>query len=76
MIQLIDKITNDNSLENAVKRFRERGIILPTFEQQRNPDLIPKKIKDRLKGIGLWDVNPLNLFRITWKNEPTGWIIW
>ncbi|MEJ2302842.1 MAG: pyridoxal-phosphate dependent enzyme, partial [Anaerolineales bacterium] len=20
--------------------------------------------------IGLWDVNPLNLFRITWKNEP------
>ena len=19
---------------------------------------------------GLWDVNPLNLFRITWKNQP------
>ncbi|MBA4322132.1 MAG: pyridoxal-5-phosphate-dependent protein subunit beta [Odoribacter sp.] len=70
MIQLIDKVTNEKALENAVKRFKERGIILPTFEQQRNPELIPKKIKDQLKNIGLWDINPLNLFRITWKNEP------
>jgi cysteine synthase len=23
-----------------------------------------------LKNVGLWDVNPLNLFRITWHNEP------
>jgi cysteine synthase A len=72
MIQLTDKITNKNALENAVKRFRERGIILPTFEQQRNPELIPQKIKDKLKKTDLWDINPLNLFRITWKNEPTG----
>jgi cysteine synthase A len=71
MIQLIDKITNEKALENAVKRFKEKGIILPTFEQQRNPALIPQKIKDQLKKIGLWDINPLNLFRITWKNEPT-----
>jgi cysteine synthase len=70
MIEIIDKVTNEKALENAVKRFKERGIILPTFEQQRNPDLIPSKIKDQLKNIGLWDINPLNLFRITWKNEP------
>jgi len=70
MIQLIDRITNETYLENAVKRFKEKGIILPTFEQQRNPELIPQKIKDQLKNIGLWDINPLNLFRITWKNEP------
>ncbi len=70
MIQPIDRITNEKALQNAVNRFRERGIILPTFEQQKNPDLIPDKIKVRLKKIGLWEVNPLNLFRITWKNEP------
>jgi cysteine synthase A len=70
MIQLIDKVTNKKALDNAVKRFKEKGIILPTFEQQRNPGLIPKKIKDQLKKIGLWDITPLNLFRITWKNEP------
>ncbi|RLD61872.1 MAG: pyridoxal-5-phosphate-dependent protein subunit beta [Bacteroidetes bacterium] len=63
-------ITNEKALENAVKRYRKKGIILPTFAQQKNPDLIPDKIKDQLKNIGLWDFNPLNLFRITWKNEP------
>jgi cysteine synthase len=70
MIEIINKVTNEKALENAVNRFRERGIILPTFEQQRNPDLIPDKIKNQLKNIGLWEINPLNLFRITWKNEP------
>ncbi len=70
MIPIIDKVTNEKALQNAVKRYKENGIILPTFEQQRNPELIPDKIKDQLKNIGLWEINPLNLFRITWKNEP------
>ncbi len=70
MIQLIDRVTNEKALDNAVKRFKEKGIILPTFKQQRNPETIPQKIKDQLNKIGLWDINPLNLFRITWKNEP------
>ncbi len=70
MIKAITNITNEKALENAVKRYREKGIILPTFEQQKNPDLIPDKIKDQLKSIGLSDFDPLNLFRITWKNEP------
>ncbi len=70
MIQLIDKITNNEARENAIRRFRERGIVLPTFAQQREPELVPQHIKDRLKTIGLWDIDPLNLFRITWKNEP------
>lgn len=70
MISIIDRVTNPQALENAVKRFRERGIILPTFKQQQNPELVPEKIKNRLKNIGLWDIDPMNLFRITWKNEP------
>jgi len=69
MIRPIDKVTNEKALENAVKVYKERGIILPTFEQQKYPETIPDKIKDELKHIGLWDFNPLNLFRITWKNE-------
>ena len=36
----------------------------------KNPELIPAKVKEELKNIGLWDVDPRNLFRITWKNEP------
>ena len=45
-------------------------MIIPTYKQMRNPELIPDKIKAKLKNIGLWDLNSLNLFRITWKNEP------
>jgi len=71
MIVLIDKIMDEQILEKSVKRFREKGIILPTFAQQQNPvELVPDKIKNKLKNIGLWDLDPLNLFRITWKNEP------
>jgi cysteine synthase len=70
MIEFIDKVVDKKVLEKSVKRFREKGIILPTFAQQKDPGLIPEKIKKQLKNIGLWDHHPLNLFRITWKNEP------
>ena len=61
---------NEQVLEKTVQRCRERGIVVPTFAQQKDPATIPDSIKQRLSGVGLWDVDPLNLFRITWKNEP------
>lgn len=54
----------------AIQRVRERNIIIPTFEQLKNPQSIPDKIKQELTHIGLWDVNPRNLYRITWHNDP------
>jgi cysteine synthase len=66
----IDLTVIKDRQERAIQRARERNIIVPTFAQQRNPELIPDKIKQELTGIGLWDVHPRNLFRITWKNEP------
>ncbi len=68
---MIDLTVHSDRLERAVRRARERNIIIPTFAQMRDPSLIPDKIKAQLKNVGLWDVNPLNLFRITWRNEPT-----
>ncbi|MEE4196172.1 MAG: pyridoxal-phosphate dependent enzyme [Bacteroidales bacterium] len=70
MIQIVNQVTNQAALKNAIERFKEKNIILPTFEQQKHPELIPDKIKKKLKHVGLWEINPLNLFRITWKNEP------
>lgn len=70
MIEIIDKVTNTEVLDRAVKRFREKGIILPTFKQMENPSLIPEKIVKQLKSVGLWENHPLNLFRINWKNDP------
>ncbi|MEQ8191290.1 MAG: pyridoxal-5-phosphate-dependent protein subunit beta [Candidatus Eremiobacterota bacterium] len=66
----IDLSIHEQQLKCAVERAREKNIIIPTFKQMRNPGLIPSRIKENLKSIGLWDVNPNNLFRITWKNEP------
>jgi cysteine synthase len=66
----IDLTVYEDQLQDAVRRARERNIIIPTFAQQKNPDLIPDGIKKELDEIGLWDIHPRNLFRITWKNEP------
>jgi len=66
----IDLTVMNDRRERAVQRARERNIILPTLAQMKDPTLIPDKIKEQLKSVGLWDIDPLNLFRITWKNEP------
>ncbi|PKN99801.1 MAG: pyridoxal-5-phosphate-dependent protein subunit beta, partial [Chloroflexi bacterium HGW-Chloroflexi-5] len=66
----IDLTVNKESLDRTVERMRKQNIILPTFAQMKNPELIPGKIKDELRNIGLWDVHPRNLFRITWHNQP------
>lgn len=70
MIPITNEIVDQTVLQKAVDRYREKGIILPTFAQMQNPELVPDKVKEKLKTIGLWDLHPLNLFRITWKNEP------
>jgi cysteine synthase A len=68
---MIDLTVSPKQLERAVKRAREKNIIIPTFAQLKNPELVPTKIKQELAKIGMWDISSLNLFRITWKNEPT-----
>jgi cysteine synthase len=67
---MIDLTVYPRPLERAARRARERNVIIPTFSQMMDPTLIPGDIKARLGDTGLWDVDPLNLFRITWKNEP------
>ena len=66
---MIDLSINKKGLENNIAKAKENNIIIPTFAQMENPDLIPEKIKAKLANTGLWDVDPVNLFRITWKNE-------
>lgn len=64
------KRNREEVLANTIRRCKEKNIIIPTYAQMRNPELIPQKIKDELQNIGMWDLNSLNLFRLTWKNEP------
>ncbi|HSB88831.1 MAG TPA: pyridoxal-phosphate dependent enzyme [Anaerolineales bacterium] len=67
---MIDLTMMADRLDRAAERVRERGIVIPTFAQMKDPSLVPTSVRQKLTGVGLWDVNPLNLFRITWKNEP------
>jgi cysteine synthase len=67
---MIDLTVNEEGLRRAVERARDRKIIIPTFRQQKDPGIIPPRIKEQLRKINLWEIHPYNLFRITWKNEP------
>ncbi|MEG0765764.1 MAG: pyridoxal-phosphate dependent enzyme [Pseudoflavonifractor sp.] len=67
---MIDLTLNREKLDRNIKKARENKVIIPTYAQMKHPETIPGKLQDQLKNVGLWDVNPLNLFRITWKNEP------
>ena len=67
---MIDLTINDSTLERSIERARERHIFLPTYDMMKNPDNLPTAVREQLKAVGLWDVNSLNLARITWKNEP------
>jgi cysteine synthase A len=66
----IDLTQHEDRLQRSAQRVRDRGIIIPTFAQMKEPGRVPAVVKEKLAKIGLWDVNPLNLFRITWKNQP------
>jgi len=68
-VNLIPEIRKD-VLKKSIARAQEQKILLPTFAQQKDPTRVPGAIKARLDDIGLWDLDPANLFRITWKNEP------
>ena len=48
---------------------KKRRIVIPTFAQMKDPARIPDKIKKALKPAGLWDIDPVNLFRINWHND-------
>jgi len=67
---LIDLTINKQALENNIRKAKENNVIIPTLKQMYDPGQIPEKVMAKLKNVGLWDVDPINLFRISWKNEP------
>ena len=69
MNKTIDLTINKEGLAHNIQKAKENNIIIPTIAQMQNPDLIPEKIKEKLSHTGLWDVDPVNLFRISWHNE-------
>ena len=61
---MIDLTMNQENLKNTVELAKKRNVLIPTFKQMRDPEAhTPTSIKEKLKKIGLWDVDPANLFR-------------
>lgn len=56
-------------IRKTARRCRARGVVIPTFQQLRDPSLVPAATRAKLKRVGLSDLDPVNLFRITWKND-------
>ncbi|MCD8322308.1 MAG: pyridoxal-phosphate dependent enzyme [Oscillospiraceae bacterium] len=67
---MIDLTIHPDSLAHNIARARENGIVIPTYAQMKDPSLIPQDILEKLSRTGLWDVDPVNLFRVNWHNEP------
>lgn len=66
---MIDFTFNPEGFKHNVEKARENNVVIPTIKQMQHPETIPESIKEKLSKTGLWDVDPVNLFRITWKNE-------
>ena len=61
---MLDLTIKEKGLKNNIERAKAQNIILPTYEQMMHPEKVPQKILDKLAKTGLWDVDPVNLFRI------------
>ena len=66
---LADDITDDAALGKAVARFREQGIVLPTFAELADPSTIDPA---RTAGVDPAAPDAANLFRVHWYNDLAG----
>jgi cysteine synthase len=64
--------SSEKVLQQTIHRCALRKITIPTFAQMKNPSSIPQSIKSRLTNVAMNDIDPVNLYRITWKNDPKG----
>jgi cysteine synthase len=67
---LADRFVDDEALANSIERFRQRGIVLPTFAELADPATIDPALR-------VGDADPQapdarNLWRVHWYNDVHG----
>ncbi len=66
---LADRVVDDGALANSIGRFRERGIVLPTFAELADPATIdPSRVGDADPQ----GPDARNLWRVHWYNDLAG----
>ena len=63
------EVVDASVYENSVRRFREAGIVLPTFAELADPARIPIGTWAELADVDADAPHPLNLFRVHWHND-------
>ena len=66
---LAARVVDQNRLDNSVRRFRERGITLPTFAEMADPSTVPA---DRVGDADPQGPDSRNLWRLHWYNDLQG----
>ncbi|MBA3289486.1 MAG: pyridoxal-5'-phosphate-dependent protein subunit beta [Acidimicrobiia bacterium] len=66
---LAERVIDDEALTNGIERFRERGIVLPTFAALADPASIPV---DRAGDADPQGPDARNLWRLHWYNDRAG----
>jgi len=61
-------LVDHRTYEEAVTRFRDAKIVLPTFAELADPWRVPPHTKEALVGVDPDALDPLNLFRVHWYN--------
>ncbi len=61
-------VVDQNVYDGAVRRFRDAGIVMPTFAQLADPGSIPDEIETGLASVDPDAPDPRNLFRVHWGN--------
>ena len=66
---LADRVVDESALANSAKRFREQGIVLPTFAQLADPTRIDPSLVGDADHQG---PDARNLWRVHWYNDLNG----
>jgi cysteine synthase len=66
---LADRVVDATALDNSVRRFCERGIVLPSFAQLADPSRIDPALVGDADPHG---PDPRNLWRVHWYNDLAG----
>ena len=71
MIGLEREVVDAAVYERAVGRFKEAGIVLPTFAQLADPEKIPDRVVESLTTVEPDEPHARNLFRVQWYNDAS-----
>ena len=66
---LEQQVVDRGVYRRTVGRFREAGIVLPSFAELAAPVSIPPGIRHALAGVKADAADPRNLFRVHWYND-------